>query len=135
MDSYDSAFTPTLDPTSPTGYYIPTDIDDCIRELNSILSACMAAKIRDCEEIYLPINHFGIELWMRNNWGLWLTNSRLKRYFDRLGVYQADIASSVILTTYWHHLNGKVADLRRLVVYEHMMREQLGRGTISRNNN
>jgi len=93
-----------------------------------MLPASLIAGIRDCEEVYLPLNHFGLSMWMRSNWGLWSDDSRLKRYFDGLGVYQADSVSSIILTAYWHYLNGRPVDLQRLIVYDKMMREQIRGG-------
>lgn len=121
----ETEFTPTPDSNSPTGIQIPVDIDDCLRELDRMLPASLIAGIRDSEETYLPLNHFGLSMWMRNSWALWSDDSRLKRYFDGLGVYQADGASSIILAAYWHHLNGRPVDLQRLIVYDKIMRERI----------
>lgn len=109
----------------PIGSYIPADIADCFRELDSILPAGTIAKIRDCDEAYLALHHFGLSMWMRNNWGLWSADSRLKRYFEGLGVDHADSASSIILTAYWHYLNKQPADLQRLIVYDKMLRAKI----------
>jgi hypothetical protein len=130
----DPELTPTLDPNSPTGIYIPADLDDCFRELDNMLPAVRIAGIRECEEVYLVLHHFGLSAWMRNNWGLWLQPSRLKRYFDGLGVFQADSASSIILAAYWHYLNGRPVDLQRLIVYDKMMREKIQAGTDTNSN-
>jgi hypothetical protein len=99
-----------------------------------MLPASRITDIRDCEEVYLVLHHFGLSAWLRNNWGLWLPHSRLKRYFDDLGVYQADSASSIILAAYWHYLNGRPVDLQRLIVYDKMMREKILGGTDTNGN-
>ena len=99
--------TPTPDPDSPTGVYIPSDLQDCFRELDSMLSAGELEGIRGCEEINLIQHHFGLGTWMRNNWGLWSERSQLKQYFVSQGVQDADSASCLILVSYWRYLNQK----------------------------
>lgn len=130
----DADFSPTPDPGTPAGVYIPADLDGCFRELDSMLPAGMIAEIRACEDTYyLVLHHFGLSMWMRNNWGLWSADSRLKRYFDGLGVDQADSASSIILTAYWHYLNKQPADLQRLIVYDKMLRAKIQDGSKTNN--
>jgi hypothetical protein len=68
----DDTITPTPDPNSPTSVYIPSDLQGCFRELDSALPANMREDIRTCEEFNLVRHHFGLGMWMRNNWGLWL---------------------------------------------------------------
>lgn len=126
-------FTPTPDPGSPAGVYVPADLGDCFRELDSMLSSSTIAEIRDCDEAYLVLHHFGLSMWMRNNWGLWSADSRLKRYFDGRGVDQADSASSIILTAYWHYLNGHPVDSQRLIVYDKMLRAKIQDGSKTNN--
>ena len=121
-------FTPTPDPHSPSGVYIPADIQDCFRELDRMLPASLLASFRVCEEADLIQQHFGLGMWMRNNWGLWSAWSRLKQYFDSLGVYEADSASSLILASYWHYLNGRPIELRRLIVYDKILRDEIKNG-------
>jgi hypothetical protein len=48
--------------------------------------------------------HFGIGMWMRNNWGLW-AGSRLAKYLDSLGIHHPDGMSSFILETFWYRLH------------------------------
>lgn len=49
--------------------------------------------------------HFGLGMWMRNNWGLW-GGSRLQKYFTDRGTAHPDDMSSVVLFYYWHWLRG-----------------------------
>ena len=75
----------TGDPLSPTGVYIPSDIQDCFRELDKMLAVSVRDEIRKNDEDDLSRYHFGLGMWIRNNWGLWIEESRLKQYFDSLG--------------------------------------------------
>lgn len=67
--------------------------------------------------------HFGPGMWMRNNWGLWSDQSRLKQYFDSGGVYAADSISSLIVTSYWRYLNGCPIELPRQIMYNIIARD------------
>ncbi len=49
--------------------------------------------------------HFGVGMWMRNNWGLW-GGGPLARHFNDLGITHADDMSGIILKSYWLHLHG-----------------------------
>jgi hypothetical protein len=53
---------------------------------------------------------------MRNNWNLW-TKSRLKRYFNRKGIYHPDDMSGIILKSYYRHLNDIDIDLKNQIKY------------------
>jgi hypothetical protein len=54
--------------------------------------------------------HFGLGMWIRNNWGLW-GGSRLSQYFNRLGIHHPDDMSGIILDSYWRKIHGKPIDL------------------------
>ena len=103
----DDTITPTPDPNSPTSFYIPTDLQGCFQELDSMLTASMREDICSCEKIDLVRHHFGLGIWMRNNWGLWSEGSPLKQYFDCQEIHDADDASRAILAAYWQYLNQK----------------------------
>jgi hypothetical protein len=103
----DDELTPTPDPNSPTKVYIPTNLQDCFQELDRMLPASVVKSVRLSTEADLLHQHFGLGMWMRNNWGLWSEWSRLKKYLDSLRIHDADDASSLILVSYWSHLNPK----------------------------
>lgn len=124
---------PVYDSDSPTGVYIPVDVDDCIRELNRILPAALIEKVRKSEEHDLAKHQFGLGMWMRNCWGLWLEESRLRHYFIELGIPEADDMSGIILACYWDSLNGKPIDVPRQIVYNKINRNQI-QGGPNRNN-
>ena len=126
MDDFE--LTPTPDPGSPTGVYIPSDIQDCFQELDKMLPASLVEIIKASEKDQLLSYHFGLGMWMRNNWGLWTEGSRLKQYFDSLRVHDADSASSLIMTSYWHYLNMRPIELPRQIVYDKIARNELKNG-------
>jgi len=49
--------------------------------------------------------------WMRNNWGLWDTESKLHKEFNAIGIFHPDDMSGIILETAHRILNGKWADV------------------------
>ncbi len=88
------------------GVYIPRDIEDCFSQLDSILAfknrrGIIAQPNRESMSKY----HFGLGMWLRNNWGLW-SGSRLERYFYARGVYHPDNMSGAILEYYYDYLHG-----------------------------
>ena len=55
--------------------------------------------------------HHNTGRWMRNNWGLWDTESKLNQEFNSIGIFHADDMSGIILETAHRILNGKSVDL------------------------
>jgi len=89
------------------GFYIPKNLEECFLELNKIL------KPKDIETIKnlkskddLSLYHFGLGMWLRNNWGLW-GGSRLQQYFFKKGIDHPDNISGIILSYYYDWLNGQ----------------------------
>lgn len=84
------------------GIYIPKDIDEAIDSLDTILSIEDKRYIADSLSLrgFLASSHFGIGMWIRNNWGLW-GGSRLQRYFSKKDVFHPDDMSGEILKAYY----------------------------------
>lgn len=125
---HESKITPTADITSPTGFYIPIDIDDCIRELNAMLPTDFKEKIQASSESDLSQYHLGLGTWLRNNWGLWMEISHLRQYFINLGITNADDMTSIILTSFWEKLNGKPINVPRQIVYNKISKFEIQSG-------
>ena len=52
--------------------YIPVDLPDCMRQLDSILTPENKEWILSVEEKdFLARIHLALGIWIRNNWGLW----------------------------------------------------------------
>lgn len=72
--------------------------------------------VRWDESKFLAETHFGLGMWMRNNWRLW-RNSKLSRYFNGLGIYHTDDMSSIILQSFYRKLKGDALNLDKQVNY------------------
>ena len=81
-------------------------IADCIRVLNEELTKEQKDQIRACKDRYdlIGLVHFQLGMSLRNRWGLW-KGSRLKDYFEGLGLRHPDDMSGLIFRAYWRSLN------------------------------
>lgn len=89
--------------------YIPTDVQDAHNELDKMLSATDKIRIKNGES-----SHFGLGMWIRNNWGLW-AGGRLKCFFKERDLYHPDSISSLIISTYQMKLNDKIPNIDSLI--------------------
>jgi hypothetical protein len=108
--------TPTPDPESPSGFLIPGDLDEAFAELDRMLPAEIVEEMRTGTEDDMVVYHFGLGMWMRNNWGLW-GGSKLEEHLTALGLEHPDDMSAVILESYWRKLNSKPLALEDKVQY------------------
>lgn len=93
------------------GVYIPVDLNDCFRQLNSMLKPYEVNEFKNMSnDGAMARTHLGLGLWMRNNWGLWV-GSRLSIYFNDMGIKHPDDMSGIILTSYHRLLNKQDIDL------------------------
>lgn len=84
--------------------YIPMDLDDCCVQLDQLLSEEDKEYIKGLpKEDVLKHLHFGLGMWIRNNWGLW-GGSRLQKYLFDISDHP-DGMSSIILKYYYDWLN------------------------------
>ncbi|MGV8139374.1 MAG: DUF6794 domain-containing protein [Mangrovibacterium sp.] len=99
------------------GVYIPTDLNDCFKQIDSFWADSIKTQVRKMTEDEFTANaHFGIGLWMRNNWRFW-GGSRLSKYFNVLGVFHPDDMSGIILTSYHRYLLGQDIKLEEQISY------------------
>jgi hypothetical protein len=104
------ALRPTPDTSAPFGVYVPKDLDEALVELKQMLDPSVLSEFKQGKEAELVKYHFGLGMWMRNNWGLW-TGSRLADYFRSLGIVHPDDMSGIIITSFYRHLKGKPVKL------------------------
>jgi hypothetical protein len=89
------------------GQYIPKDLEDCFKQIDSFWSDSIKNEIKQwTEDQFIGRAHMGFGMWMRNNWQLW-GGSRLSSYFGEMGIYHPDDMSGIILTSYHRYLNGQ----------------------------
>ncbi|MGD9681779.1 MAG: DUF6794 domain-containing protein [Candidatus Obscuribacterales bacterium] len=108
------------DPASPTGFYIPTDLRDAIKELDRILPTAAKTDIRHMSESELWVLHQNFGLIMRDRWGLTrelrnrsrLAQSLKAKYIKSNGAYD-DEMYRYILENYAFQLQSKYFLARR----------------------
>lgn len=99
------------------GVYIPKDIEDCFKQIDSFWNDSTKVKIKQwTEEEFSGRAHHGFGMWMRNNWQLW-GGSRLSKYFNDLGIYHPDDMSGIILDSYHRYLLGKEIKLEEQIKF------------------
>src|SRR4029079_7994312 len=108
---------PREDPGSKTGFYIPSDLDDALGEIDRGMDRRGRNEVLSfATEDDMIKSHFGLGQWLRNNWGLW-GGSQLADYFNNLGVHHPDDMSGIILDSYWRKLHHQPIDLDGQVLY------------------
>lgn len=87
--------------------YKPKDLGEAILQLEKMHHDTTKQKILGMtEREFIGNSHFGLGMWMRNNWGLW-KGGELAKHFNSIGIYHPDDMSGIILTSYYRHLNGQ----------------------------
>jgi len=85
----------------------PTTLAEAHSELERILPSEELAKIDAMKSEKDMIEyHFGLGLYIRNNWGLW-RGSPLSKHLNELGFTHPDDMSAVILETFWCKRHGQ----------------------------
>lgn len=96
--------------------YIPENLDDSFVQLKKLLKPEDIEKMKAGTEDDMSQYHFGLGMWIRNNWGLW-GGSRLAKWFNAEGIEHPDDMSGIILNSFWRHLNAKPINLEQQVKY------------------
>ena len=94
--------------------YIPIDLEDTFTALDDLLEADVIQDMKSGSETDMLQYHFGLGVWMRNNWGLW-GGSRLSAWFNKRGIYHPDDMSGIILDSYRRHLNDQPIQLEQQI--------------------
>lgn len=99
------------------GVYIPKDLDDSFKQLDSILPN-KTVKLIDTLQNETGMNqyHHGLGTWLRNNWALW-AGSRLSLYFNDLGIFHPDDMSGIILDSYYRYRHKLPINLDEQIKY------------------
>ena len=91
------------------GFYIPMDLKDSHLVLDTMLNDSTKTFIKNGGE-----GHFGLGMYLRNNWGLW-SRGRLKCYFEHQGINHPDHMSGMIIYTYSLKLNNTQINEDRII--------------------
>lgn len=88
------------------GVYIPRNLEESFHVLDTLLTAKDIQLIRSLpERDAMSAFHFGLGMWLRNNWGFW-AGSRFQQYFLQRGVEHPDNMSGILLEYYYDYLHG-----------------------------
>ncbi|WP_157604484.1 DUF6794 domain-containing protein [Solitalea canadensis] len=97
--------------------YIPQNLEDCFGQLDKFWNDSTKTQAKQWTEDEFSANaHFGIGMWIRNNWQLW-GGSRLSIFFNEMGIYHPDDMSGIIIHSYHRYLTGKTISLPDQVKY------------------
>ena len=96
--------------------YTPEDLYDAINHLKKLLKPEKIKAMKQGSEKDMIQYHFGLGIWMRNNWGLW-GGSKLSEWFNSIGIHHPDDMSGIILDSLWRDLNDQPLHLREQVEY------------------
>ncbi len=97
--------------------YKPVNLKEAVNQLKVIQHDTVKQKIIEMSENDFIANaHFGLGMWIRNNWGLWKGNE-LAKYFNSIGIYHPDDMSGIILTSYYRELHGQDWNVDKQVIY------------------
>ena len=89
------------------GHYIPTDLRGCIVQIDKMLPDSVKEQIRRTKpEEFFGESHLNFGMYLRNSWQLWM-GSRLTKYFNDMGIENADTMSGAILAAYYQYLTVK----------------------------
>ena len=96
--------------------YIPTDLLDAVSQLDHLLSPDQIERIDrfPTADSFLVAEHWGIGLWIRNNWGLW-AGDRLAKYFMDNEVYHPESMSGIILISYYRSRKNVPLEIEHLL--------------------
>jgi hypothetical protein len=98
---------------------IPTNLDECIVQLDTCTNDTIKSWIRCVTEIeYVSTLHHGFGMHLRNKWRLW-ANSDLAKFFNENGIFHPDDMSGIILQCFHEFVNtGKYSMTDKIDYYK-----------------
>ena len=94
---------------------IPTDLDAAVMQLMVLLEESHQLESFKNQPLGLcaGIYHHSLGTHIRNEWGLWGSETPLSKHLESLGVFHGDDQSSTIFRALWHRLNDKPFDVSK----------------------
>lgn len=94
-------------------YILPSNIDEALMYFEKRWSEKSKESFRNMpEDKAVSAQHFGVGLWIRNNWVRGDRNPVFYNYFKSMGVSEPDYISGIVLTTLHRKLNNRDIDLK-----------------------
>ena len=115
----------TPDPDSPTGVYIPVNLEEVITELDKMLPISLKLKLLE-DSIW--DYHFTLGLWLRNNWNLWKQTPLVQSLIERGASSHPDDLGSLLLLGYQKYLQSPFWDIASLEEEAHVQIQERLKG-------
>jgi hypothetical protein len=97
--------------------YKPVNLEEAVIQLTKILPDTTQQKILlMTENEFLGGSHFGLGMWIRNNWGLW-RGGELAKEFNVKGIFHPDDMSGIILKCYYRQLHTQNWELEEQIKF------------------
>lgn len=107
------------------GVYIPSDVNDAMRELKKLSPPESLEKFKNApEDIVARKLHFGLGRWIIYNWNFYY-GSRLEHYLKGLGVEHPDDMADFLIISFHRYLNGKDLKTKELAEEFHKKRLEI----------
>lgn len=101
--------------TEPDPLSIPTDLDAAVMQLMVLLDdanqleSFESKTLHECAGLY----HHSLGTYIRNEWGLWGSETALSKHLESLGIFHGDDKSATIFRALWHRLNQRPFDISK----------------------
>jgi len=104
--------------------YKPVNLEEAVLQLTKILPDTTQQKILSMtEDEFLAGSHFGLGMWIRNNWSLW-RGGELVNEFKSKGIFHPDDMSGIILKCYYRQLHNQEWELdKQIAFYQNYWKE------------
>jgi len=104
--------------------YKPANLEEAVIQLTKILPDTTQQEVLSMtEKEFLGGSHFGLGMWIRNNWGLW-RGGELAKEFNTKGIFHPDDMSGIILKCYYRQLHNQDWELdEQIKFYQNYWKE------------
>lgn len=104
--------------------YIPKDLTDALRELDSKMDAAGKEKFAGMTESDASTKvYFSFGRWMSVNWGM-EEGSRLTQFFNNQGIAKLEDMIRILMISYHRHVNGKALRTTELLNHYKELRKK-----------
>jgi hypothetical protein len=97
------------------GIYIPVDLNDCFKHIDSIISKRDLESIKNfeyCKES--DFRYIGLSIWIKDNWIIGPGTTRLSSYFNKKGIKNEDEMTSIVVDSYYKYLRNENVNERKI---------------------
>lgn len=93
----------------------PSNLEECFVALKKMLNKReMRFILESDDEKVMHRYHSSLGRYIRNEWGLW-SGSKLRNYFENLGLNHPDDMSGLILCSFWRRVHNKPLNIDKQI--------------------